>query len=50
MKMFDKNGKLLLHTLHNTYRENSYMLPPPPHRAIRDGTKGVLKRIAKEME
>lgn len=49
MKLFDKNGKLLITTRHNTLKGNSYMMPPSADRTIRDGAKGALKRITKEM-
>ena len=49
MKLFDNNGKLLLTTKHNTYKGNSYMMPPSPDRTITDGTNGTIKRIVKEM-
>ena len=49
MKLFDKNGRLLVSTLHNTLNGNSYMMPPPADRTVQDGTKGALKRMTKEM-
>ncbi len=49
MKIYDKSGKLISHTLHNTLHGNSYMFPPPTERTIKDGTEGNLKRIAKSL-
>lgn len=49
LKLFDRNGKLLVSTLHNTFKGNSYMAYPPPHITIQDGTKGAVKRLIKEM-
>ena len=50
MKLYDKNGTLIIHTKHNTYAGNSYMMPPKAEQTIRDGTFGTLKRIFKEIE
>jgi len=50
MQLYDKNGLLLLHTKHNTYAGNSYMMPPKAEKTIRDGTEGTLKQIMKEIE
>ncbi len=50
MKLYDKNGTLIIHTKHNTYMGNSYMMPPKAEKTIRDGTFGTLKRIFKEIE
>jgi hypothetical protein len=49
MKLFDKNGRLLYNTKHNTLKGNSYMNPPPVERTVHDGTKGALVRILKNM-
>lgn len=49
LKLYDKNGKLLIVTSHNTFQGNSYMMPPPPSRTIHDGAKGAVKRLIKEM-
>ena len=49
LKLFDKKGKLLISTLHNTLHGNSYMMPPPPNMTIHDGAKGAIKRLTKEM-
>ncbi|WP_147384084.1 hypothetical protein [Maribellus luteus] len=49
MKLFDKNGRLLYNTKHNTLKGNSYMNPPPVERTVHDGTKGALVRIFKNM-
>lgn len=50
IKLFDKNGLLLLHTKHNTSAGNSYMMPPKAEQTVRDGTVGALKQISKEIE
>ena len=49
MKLFSKNGNIILSTKHNTLKGNSYMMPPPADRTIGDGTKGALRRITKEL-
>jgi hypothetical protein len=49
MKLFDKNGNLLLSTVHDTFSGNSYWLPPSAETTVRDGTKGALGRVIKEM-
>ena len=49
MKLFDKDGKLLYNTRHNTFKGNSYLSPPPVERTVHDGTKGALIRIFKNM-
>lgn len=50
MKLYNYNGFLIIHTKHNTYAGNSYMMPPKAEQTIRDGTIGALKRIFKEIE
>ncbi len=50
MKIFNRNGVLVLSVRHNTQKGNSYLNLPTPDMTIRDGTKGALKRIAKEFE
>ena len=50
MKLFDKNGVLIVHTKHNTSAGNSYMMPPKAERTIKDGTVGALRQIIKEIE
>ena len=50
MKLFNKNGHLVLYTIHNTSTGNSYMMPPKAEKTIRDGTIGALKQIFKEIE
>jgi len=50
IKLFDKNGLLLLHTKHNTSAGNSYMMPPSAEQTVYDGTVGALKQITKEIE
>jgi len=50
MKLFDKNGVLIINTMHNTSAGNSYMMPPKAEQTIEDGTVGALKRIIKEIE
>lgn len=49
MKLYDKNGNMLVKTLHNTLKGNTYKNPPSVNMTIADGAKGALKRIAKEM-
>jgi hypothetical protein len=48
--LFDKNGLQLLHTKHNTYVGNSYMMAPKAEQTVSDGTFGALKQISKEIE
>jgi hypothetical protein len=50
MKLIDKNGNLILSTIHNTYKGNSYMTSPPAERTVMDGAKGALKRIYAELD
>jgi hypothetical protein len=50
MKLYDKNGMLIINTKHNTSAGNSYMMPPKAEQTIKDGTVGALKRIMKEIE
>lgn len=49
MKLFDKNGNLILHTKHNTAMGNSYMKPPKADKTVKDGIFGALKRIDLEI-
>ena len=49
MKLFDRNGRLLVFSHHNTLQGHSYMMPPPADRTVYDGAEGALKRIAKEI-
>jgi hypothetical protein len=49
MKLFSKEGKLIIRTMHNTLEGNSYMTPPPAFKTIQDGTRGALKRIARDL-
>lgn len=49
LKLFSKNGDLLSHTLHNTYKGNSYMMSPSADITVRDGTIGAINRMAKDM-
>jgi|GEM_PF-2956471 hypothetical protein len=49
MQYYDANGKLLLHTKHNTHMGNSYWDFPSANKTVRDGTKGALGRIIKEI-
>ena len=50
MKLFDKNGKLLISTLHNTLKGNSYMTPPSPEVTVRDGVRGATRQMTKEIK
>jgi len=50
IKLYDNNGKLILHTKHNTFAGNSYMMAPKAEQTVRDGTFGALKRIIKEIK
>jgi hypothetical protein len=50
MKLFDKNGKLIVAVSHNTYKGNSYMTAPTANRTIHDGTEGAIKKMVKELE
>ncbi len=49
MQYFDANGNLLLHTKHNTHMGNSYWNFPSADKTVKDGTKGALGRIIKEI-
>ena len=50
MKLIDRKGDLILSTIHNTYKGNSYMTSPTAETTVMDGTKGALKRIYAELE
>jgi hypothetical protein len=50
IKLFDNKGKLILHTKHNTFMGNSYMMAPKAEQTVRDGTFGALKQILKELK
>jgi len=49
MKLYDKNGVPIIHTMHNTSAGNSYMMPPKAEQTIKDGTVGALRQIIKEI-
>lgn len=49
IKLFDKNGNVIVHTKHNTASGNSYMMPPKAEKTIKDGVVGALKQIEKEL-
>lgn len=49
MKLFDKDGRIILITSHNNTKGNSYILPPSALKSTRDCTKGNIKRIIKEL-
>lgn len=50
MQYFSNNGKLLIHTSHNTYNGNSYPEMPIATKTVRDGATGAIKKIFKEMK
>ena len=50
LKLFDKYGNLVIQTLHNTYKGNSYMMPPEAETTVRDGVRGALRRLVKELQ
>jgi len=50
IKLFDNQGKLLIHTKHNTFAGNSYLGIPRAEKTVRNGTIGALKRIMKEIK
>jgi hypothetical protein len=50
MKMFDSSGKLLVETLHNTNKGNSYAFAPGLDTTVKDGTVGALKRVFQELK
>lgn len=47
--LFDKNGRLLIATKHNSKTGNSYWMPPKPDIAIHDAVEGAFNRMAKEI-
>jgi hypothetical protein len=49
MKLFDKDGNLVLAVLHNTSKGNSYVTLQTADRTIYDGAEGAVKRLAKEL-
>ena len=49
MQYYDANGNLLLHTKHNTHMGNSYWDFPSADKTVKDGTKGALGRVIKEI-
>lgn len=49
MGLYNRKGDLLLAVRHNTFRGNSYLMPPPANRTIYDGTAGAVRRIAREL-
>lgn len=50
MKLFDKNGKLIIFTKHNTIWGNTYWNNPSPDKTVYDGIKGNIKRMMKEIK
>jgi hypothetical protein len=48
-KLIDKHGNLIYNIRHNTYKGNSYMMPPSAERTVKDGVIGTINRIVKEM-
>jgi hypothetical protein len=49
MKLYDKSGKLIISTSHNTMDGNSYAMPPPAKRLVHDGVAGALKPICNSL-
>ncbi|MBD8489430.1 hypothetical protein IFO69_11810 [Echinicola sp. CAU 1574] len=49
LKLFNKKGELVMHTVHNTYEGNTYLTYPKPEQAVYDGAKGAFKQLAKEL-
>jgi hypothetical protein len=47
MKLFNKDGRVIAITRHNTLKGSDYMLPPTTERTIHDATYRALKKIIK---
>ena len=47
MKLFNKDGKIIAITRHNTLNGSDYMMPPTAERTIHDATERALKKIIK---
>ncbi len=50
MELYDKDGNLIIKSMHNTNIGNSYWKFPKPAMTIRDATYGALNRILAEMK
>lgn len=50
MQYYNSNGKLLLHTKHNTKKGNTYFDFPKVERTVKDGIVGALTRIMEELD
>ncbi len=49
VKLYGADGKLKMHTLHNTIKMQAYKVPPQPILAIKDGVGNAVKKLAREM-
>lgn len=47
VKLYGADGKLKMHTLHNTIKMQSYRVPPQPILAIKDGVSSAVRKLAK---
>lgn len=46
IKLYGSDGKLKMHTLHNTIKMQSYKQPPQPILAIKDGVSNAVIKLA----
>lgn len=49
MKLYDKSGKLLISTSHDTNMGNSYFWFPSQDTMVEDGTEGAVRRLIAEL-
>jgi hypothetical protein len=49
MKLFNKEGKVVVITRHNTFNGSDYMFPPTTERTIHDATQRALTKIIKTL-
>lgn len=49
IKLYGSDGKLKIHTLHNTIKMQSYKQPPQPILAIKDGVSNAVRKLAIEI-
>lgn len=48
LKLYDNNGNLIISTLHNTQKGNTYFKAPKLENTIYDGATGALQKLLKE--
>lgn len=49
VKLYGADGKLKMHTLHNTIKMQSYKVPPQAILAIKDGVSSAVRKLAHEI-